>query len=272
MQSVGKSITKSNNDTYCYYPPDCVGSHKKRRRCRKCSNLQDFCSNVDYIKGNDPSGACSVISDGGKLTTAQFEKVAAKYCNKNQNDEWCQCYNITEQRCMSNPGIPGCEDVSAKLETLQEQLHPKYWAAFEGTEKCWGNCAKANIFKPKNAIVPGGVCSKPVTLCISTIDAGNLKDSAINVTQNCGNDEKRFNADGEEVDTMGVVIPGGSKEDPANVPTNKTNVGSKFTTTKVDDIRNQRLYEKREIQAGSLVVSSMSTCIISMFMIMMMFM
>ncbi|MAR39096.1 MAG: hypothetical protein CMD22_00145 [Flavobacteriales bacterium] len=232
------------------------------------SQLKTWCKQGSNIKG-DSKSVCN--TEQGNLGVDAYEKIAKEYCNNNPDDDWCQCYNITEQKCLTNPDLPGCEDVADKLETLQEELHPKYWGAFEGTEKCWGNCEKADIFKPNNAIVQGGVCSKAVTICVSNIEAGNLKDSEINVEQKCGSGEKRFNAEGKEVDSMGNVIEGGTTEDPANVPTNNTKTGSKFTTTKIEDIRHQRLYEKQGFQIGSAVAVSSSSCLLVLIIILVMF-
>lgn len=170
--------------------------------------------------------------------------------------------------------IPGCK-ITVPIRRTLTDLPRKYSAALDGADKCWGNvCAPLNDagtdnFVPKNAILPGGICSKSMTICNVDLTAGNLQDSEINIEQKCGEYEgepspmsKPSSAEPSEPSdgsTDGTPAPMGGTP---SVPSTSSSTPASSSTPSVPSTEELQFYEKPSVQIGTVASSlvSISSC------------
>ena len=174
--------------------------------------------------------------------------------------------------------IPGCK-ITVPIRRTLTDLPRKYSAALDGADKCWGNvCAPLNDagtdnFVPKNAILPGGICSKSMTICNVDLTAGNLQDSEINIEQKCGEYEgepspmsKPSSAEPSEPSdgsTDGTPAPmGGTPSVPSTSSSTPSVPSTSSSTPSVPSTEELQFYEKPSVQIGTVASSlvSISSC------------
>ena len=170
--------------------------------------------------------------------------------------------------------IPGCK-ITVPIRRTLTDLPRKYSAALDGADKCWGNvCGPLNDiggtnFVPENAIIPGGICSKSMTICNVDLRAGNLQDSEINIEQKCGEyegepspmSEPSFNEPSEPSDgsTDGTPAP---MTDSSTIPLKTTTTSTPASSSTPVSTEELKIYEKPSVQIGTVASSlvSISSC------------
>ena len=159
--------------------------------------------------------------------------------------------------------IPGCKITVPIRRTLTDLPPSIPRAALDGADKCWGNvCGPLNEiggdnFVPENTIVPGGICSKSMTICNVDLSAGNLQDSEINIEQKCGEQEGEP-SEPSDGSTDGTPAPMGSSSTPLKSSSSKNNDDEDDE----DDEKELQIYEKPAFQIGTVTSSlvSISSC------------
>ena len=263
-QRICDGIWQSNPD-FKYGDGDKTCWDKKKSQ----ASMEKFCGGSN-IKNPSRKKHCNPKVLGQAL----YEQLASKYCQANKSDEWCACYNVMThgENCANNVDLPGCEDVADQIEMMQEDLSADQMALVKGTEVCWGSCTGSDIdkFIPKE-YDKGKVCNRDVSICVSNITAGNLRDSGIRVNQNCGNKgvpDSESSSSGKDGDGDGD----GDGDDSA-LKRSDIKAGVITDTKTAEDIMNrERFYEKSGFQMGGAAAVSSSACMFILVIILVMFM
>ena len=233
--------------------------------CRSVANAKEFakvhCKQGDRIKSDKTF--CTVE----ELGQALYEQLGGDYCKKNPTSDWCACYNVMTHKddCRNHADLPGCEDVADQLNMMAEDLSADALATVKGTEVCWGSCtgSDTDTFIPKE-YDKGQVCNRDVSICVSNITAGNLRDSGIKVEQNCGNEGIP--------DSKSSSSGSGSGSGKDGLKRSNTEAGVINDTKTAEDIMNrERFYEKSSFKWGSGAAASSSSCLLVLIIILVMF-
>ena len=168
--------------------------------------------------------------------------------------------------------IPGCKITVPLRRTLMD-LPSRYYAAFDGTDKCWGNVCSGRdseggkTFVPKDTV--DALCSKSVTICNVELKVGDLEDSQVNIEQSCGEQEgtpapmgsPSFGEPSEPSDgsTDGTPAPMGGTP---SVPSTSSSSSTPAPTSSSTPTEELEIYEKPAFQIGTVASSlvSVSSC------------
>jgi len=142
----------------------------------------------------------------------------------------------------------------------------EYSSNFEGTDKCWGNvCAPGTgKYVPEGAI--DALCNKTIAVCIADLNVGNLKESGVNIEQNCGNNNPTTDGSSNEPSdgsTDGTPAPMGSSSTPLKSSSSKDDDDDDEDDDDDDeDEKELKIYEKPVFQIGTVASSivSISSC------------
>ena len=224
--------------------------------CRGFSNAKAlatvYCKQGDKIKTD--TMLCTKETDS--LGPTLYDELAAKYCDANKDDPFCGCYNVLNNKCLTEEtkDLPGCKVTYPTRESINK-MPAEYRSNFDGTDKCWGNVCAAGTGKyvPEGTI--DALCSKTVAVCIADLDVGDLKESGVNIEQNCGSNNQ--------------TTDGSTEGTPAPMP-DSTTTPLETTTTSTspslnEDEEEKAFYEKPEVQIGTVASSLVS--IFSCFML-----
>ena len=195
-----------------------------------------------------------------ELGTTLYEELAGKYCDANPGDPFCGCYNVVTNKCLTeeNKDLPGCKVTYPTRESINK-MPAEYSSNFEGTDKCWGNvCAPGTgKYVPEGTI--DALCNKTVAVCIADLDIGDLKESGVNIEQNCGNNNPTTDGSSNEpsgASTDGTPAPMGSSSVTVTSSSTPTSSSSSSSTEEL------KIYEKPSVQIGTVASSlvSISSC------------
>ena len=229
-----------------------------KETCWDLVNTQNFMKEYCF-KGNrmteDP--LCSKSSLGNS-----YNILAKQYCDANPDKDFCGCYNVLNNKCLTeeNKDLPGCKVTYPTRESINK-MPAEYSSNFEGTDKCWGNvCAPGTgKYVPEGAI--DALCNKTIAVCIADLNVGNLKESGVNIEQNCGNNNPTTDGSSGEPSepsdgsTDGTPAPMGGSP---SVPSTSSVVAGTASTEEL------QFYEKPRVQIGTVASSSCSifSCLI----------
>lgn len=234
-----------------------------KETCWDLVNTQKFMK--DYcFKGNrmseDP--LCSKSS-----LDASYNILAKQYCDANPDKDFCGCYNVLNNKCLTeeNKDLPGCKVTYPTRESINK-MPAEYSSNFEGTDKCWGNvCAPGTgKYVPEGAI--DALCNKTIAVCIADLNVGNLKESGVNIEQNCGNNNPTTDGSSNEPSdgsTDGTPAPMGSSSTPLKSSSSKDDDDDDEDDDDDDeDEKELKIYEKPVFQIGTVASSivSISSC------------
>ena len=162
---------------------------KGNETCWDLVKTQDYMRDYCFKEGKNRMSQdplCGKSSLGNS-----YEILAKEYCEANPDKDFCACYNVLNNKCLTEEtkDLPGCKVTYPTRETINN-MPAEYSSNFEGTDKCWGNVCAAGTGKyvPEGTI--DALCSKTVAVCIADFDVGSLKDSGVNIEQNCGSNNQ----------------------------------------------------------------------------------
>ena len=239
------------NDT-----PNFKTGRGNKETCWDLVNTQKFMKEYCF-KGNrmseDP--LCSKSSLG-----ASYNILAKQYCDANPDKDFCGCYNVLNNKCLTekNKDLPGCKVTYPTRESINK-MPAEYSSNFEGTDKCWGNvCARGmGKYVPEGTL--DALCNKTVAVCIADLDVGNLKESGVNIEQNCGNNNPTTDGSSNEPSggsTDGTPAPMRTSSAPVTPSSTPTSSSTPASTEEL------KIYEKPSVQIGTVASSlvSISSC------------
>ena len=168
---------------------DVVSSDTSNNQCRNIVNSVEQAKS--YCKIGDNIATDNTFCTKEELGTDNYDEIAKEYCEANPDKDFCACYNVLNNKCLTEEtkDLPGCKVTYPTRETINN-MPAEYSSNFEGTDKCWGNVCAAGSGKyvPEGAI--DALCSKTVAVCIADLDVSSLKDSGVNIEQNCGSNNQ----------------------------------------------------------------------------------
>jgi len=222
--------------------------------------IKDYCGLGDNITKTE-CGKNS-LTNYGHLDI--YNDLAKEYCEANPDKDFCACYNVLNNKCLTEEtkDLPGCKVTYPTRETINN-MPAEYSSNFEGTDKCWGNVCAAGSGKyvPDGAI--DALCSKTVAVCIADLDVSSLKDSGVNIEQNCGSNNQTSTGT-PSPSTTPSTTPSTSN----NVPLNSSSTPSTNGDGDGDEDEEEKaFYEKTEVQIGAGAFSSISCLFVIMLLI-----
>lgn len=262
VSSTGHDIIEKIGDTFHNYIKIDLGKEYKIDQV-KIFNRKSCGSKEDNNICNDrwAGSYVKLLRSNGSLIKAS-EKVVGDH--KQGGERVITFFDNGVGAAKAKANIPGCK-ITVPIRRTLTDLPRKYSAALDGADKCWGNvCAPLNDegtdnFVPKNAILPGGICSKSMTICNVDLRAGNLQDSEINIEQKCGEYEEEPSPMSEPSDgsTDGTPAPMGKSPVPSTPSSSSTPASSSTPTSSSASTEELKIYEKQGFQIGGVVSSSM---------------
>ena len=274
VSSTGHDIIEKIGDTFHNYIKIDLGKEYKIDQV-KIFNRKSCGSKEDNNICNDrwAGSYVKLLRSNGSLIKAS-EKVVGDH--KQGGERAITFFDNGVGAAKAKLNIPGCK-ITVPIRRTLTDLPRKYSAALDGADKCWGNvCGPLNDiggtnFVPENAIIPGGICSKSMTICNVDLRAGNLQDSEINIEQKCGeyegepspmskpsSDEPSEPSDGS---TDGTPAP---MTDSSTIPlkTTTTSTPAPAPASSSSSTEELKIYEKPSVQIGTVASSlvSISSC------------
>ena len=134
-----------------------------------------YCSEGDNIKSD---ANCTKES----LNKANYDSLAAAYCESNPNDSFCSCYNVVNDKCADDKitGVAGCNHSTGKAYVkLREATPVDFRPQWDGQRKCGSVCTGDNIYLPKNNQAG---CKTTIQICKQDITVGSMEESDINAS------------------------------------------------------------------------------------------
>ena len=239
---------------------DVVSSDTSNNKCRNIVNAIEQAKS--YCKIGDNIATDNTFCTKEELGTDNYNELAKEYCEANPDKDFCACYNVLNNKCLTEEtkDLPGCKVTYPTRETINN-MPAEYRSNFEGTDKCWGNVCAAGSGKyvPDGAI--DALCSKTVAVCIADLDVGSLKESGVNIEQNCGsNNQTNQTTNGSTEGT-----PATMKDIPLTTTTTPSPSSSESNDEEGEE--EKAFYEKTEVQIGAGAFSSISCLCIVMLLI-----
>jgi hypothetical protein len=236
---------------------DIISSDTSNNKCRDVVNAIEQAK--EYCKSGDNIAMDNTFCTKEELGTDNYNQIAREYCEANPDKDFCGCYNVLNNKCLTEEtkDLPGCKVTYPTRESINK-MPAEYRSNFDGTDKCWGNVCAAGTGKyvPEGTI--DALCSKTVAVCIADLDVGSLKESGVNIEQNCGsNNQTNQTTNGS---TEGTPAP---MRD--NIPLETTTTSTPSPSSEDGDEEEKVFYEKPEVQIGTVASSMVS--IFSCFML-----
>jgi len=158
-----------------------------------------FCSEADNVFKNPGGGMCLEYDEGKRLAKQycqvrnriaadanctkdnlgnHYEEVAEAYCKTQdgKNDQWCSCYNVSNDVCKNAPNAAGCSKKKQVFDPLVEATPEKFRHVWSGKAKCFGSVCVGKKYVPTNA---NQGCDAPVQICAQSFDLDNVSGSTI---------------------------------------------------------------------------------------------
>ena len=159
---------------------------------------QDFCNVTENAFKNPGGGNCLEYDEGKRIAKQycqvsdriatdgnctkdnlgnHYEELAEAYCKNNgRNNQWCSCYNVSNNVCKTHPTAAGCDKKKQVFDPLVEATPEKFRHVWSGKAKCFGNVCVGNKYVPTNA---NQGCDAPVQICAQSFDLDNVSGSTI---------------------------------------------------------------------------------------------
>lgn len=238
---------------------DVISSDTSNNKCKNVVNAIEQAK--EYCKSGDNIATDNTFCTKEELGTDNYNQIAKEYCEANPDKDFCGCYNVLNNKCLTEEtkDLPGCKVTYPTRESINK-MPTEYSSNFDGTDKCWGNVCAAGTGKyvPEGTI--DALCSKTVAVCIADLDVGSLKESGVNIEQNCGsNNQTNQTMDGS---TEGTPAP---MRDNIPLETTTATTSTPSPSSEDGDEEEKAFYEKPEVQIGTVASSLIS--IISCFML-----
>ena len=107
-----------------------------------------------------------------------YPQVATNYCKTaaGKADDWCSCYNVTNNVCDTDSGAAGCAQKRQTYDKLVEATPQDYKNSWSGMAACFGGVCQGVKYVPVNS---NQNCSRPVQVCVQNFDIQGIADSTI---------------------------------------------------------------------------------------------
>lgn len=113
-----------------------------------------------------------------------YQGTAKTFCTQNPYDNWCSCYNVSNDVCASNMDAAGCKNSIGNLNDNKDFFKDGYSILKENA-----HCRPGVCNRPERAFVPDGVlndCKASYTFCDQDIDIRSATNSDIVMKCNAG--------------------------------------------------------------------------------------
>ena len=162
---------------------------------------QDFCNVTENAFKNPGGGNCLEYDEGKRIAKQycqvgnriatdanctkdnlgnHYEELAEAYCKNNgRNDQWCSCYNVSNDVCRSHPTAAGCYKKKQTYDKLVEATPQDYKNSWSGMAACFGKVCVGKKYIPENS---NQNCNRPVQVCVQDFDIQGIADSTIYAT------------------------------------------------------------------------------------------
>jgi len=159
---------------------------------------EKFCADSNNIFKNPGGGTCLEYDEGKRLAKQycqvgdriatdanctkgnlgnHYEELAKAYCKNNgRNNQWCSCYNVSNDVCKTHPTAAGCSKKKQVFDPLVEATPEKFRHVWSGKAKCFGSVCVGKKYVPTNA---NQGCDAPVQICAQSFDLDNISGSTI---------------------------------------------------------------------------------------------
>jgi hypothetical protein len=129
-----------------------------------------YCSKGDNIKSD---ANCTKES----LNKANYDSLAAAYCESNPNDSFCSCYNVVKDKCADDKktGVKGCAATSEYVD-LRNATPSEFRSVWNGQRKCGSICTGGDKYIPDNNQAG---CKTTIQICAQDINVGSMSESDI---------------------------------------------------------------------------------------------
>jgi hypothetical protein len=129
-----------------------------------------YCSEDDNIKSD---ANCTKES----LNKANYDSLAAAYCESNPNDSFCSCYNVVKDKCADDKktGVKGCAATSEYVD-LRNATPSEFRSVWNGQRKCGSICTGGDKYIPDNNQAG---CKTTIQICAQDINVGSMSESDI---------------------------------------------------------------------------------------------
>ncbi len=157
-----------------------------------------FCGEADNVFKNPGGGMCLEYDEGKRIAKQycqvsdriatdanctkdnlgnHYEELAEAYCKNNgRNNQWCSCYNVSNDVCKTHPTAAGCDKKKQVFDPLVEATPEKFRHVWSGKAKCFGSVCVGKKYVPTNA---NQGCDAPVQICAQSFDLDNVSGSTI---------------------------------------------------------------------------------------------
>jgi hypothetical protein len=141
---------------------------------------KEFCSVGNRIA---TEASCTQLNLGNF-----YDDVAEAYCKtaNGQADQWCSCYNVSNNVCDSNSAAAGCAEKRQTYDKLVSATPDDYKNSWSDMEPCFGKVCRGDKYLPQGY---DNNCSRPVQVCVQDFDIQSIADSPINATCNLSADD-----------------------------------------------------------------------------------
>jgi hypothetical protein len=156
-----------NNSDNAFTSP---GGQSCLERSTGIAIAKTYCSEDDNIKSD---ANCTKES----LNKANYDSLAAAYCESNPNDSFCSCYNVVKDKCADDKktGVAGCSD-TAEYVKLRKATPDDFKSVWNGQRKCGSICTGGNKYIPDNNQAG---CKTTIQICKQDINVGSMSESDI---------------------------------------------------------------------------------------------
>lgn len=113
---------------------------------------------------------------------ANYDTVAAAYCEANPNESFCSCYNVVENKCAddSTTGPAGCDHPSGQAYVNNRNATPiDQRDQWDGQRKCGSVCTGAGKYLPDNNQAG---CKTTIQICSQNFNVDSMSNSDITAT------------------------------------------------------------------------------------------
>jgi len=208
----GTAYFNSKSGVRCIYPKS-ASALRTLHGATKASNMdtmytsfvETFCADSNNVFENPGVQSCLEIDTGKTLAkqycevgnrihsdsnctkenlgVANYDSIAAAYCEANPNDSFCSCYNVVMDKCAddSTTGPAGCDHpTGAAYVKIRDATPSDQKSLWDGQRKCGSVCTGANKYLPDNNQAG---CKTTIQICSQNFNVNNMSNS--DITASC---------------------------------------------------------------------------------------
>lgn len=106
------------------------------------------------------------------------QELAEAYCRTTggKADNWCACYNVTNNVCDTDSNAAGCATKRQQFDPLVAATPEGFRHVWSGRAACFGGVCQGNKYIPQNA---NQNCNAPIQICAQSFDLSQISESTI---------------------------------------------------------------------------------------------